>query len=51
MELRISELWKVSKIFVTCDSAGSDSCIDEVAGLVEHVADWDCTEGTGSTLL
>jgi hypothetical protein len=51
MELGISEFWKVSKAFVTCDSAGSDSSIDGDAGLVEHDADWDYTESTGSTLL
>ena len=48
MELGISEFWKVSKVFVTCDSAGSDSSNDEDAGLVEHDADFDCTEGTDS---
>jgi hypothetical protein len=51
MELRISEFWKVSRIFVTCDSAGSDSSIGGDAGLVEHDTDWNCTDGTGSTLL
>jgi hypothetical protein len=51
MELRISEFWKVSKTFVTCDSAGSHSDVDGDADLMEHDADWDCTEGTGSTLL
>ena len=51
MELRISEFWKVSKVHVTCDSAGSDGSIDGDAGLVELDADWDCTDGTGCTLL
>ena len=51
MDLKISEFWKVSKMFVTCDSAGSHSDVDEDTSLVEHDADWDCTVGTACTLL
>jgi len=38
-------------MFVTCDSAGSDSSIDGDASAVEHDANWDCTDSTGNTLL
>ena len=38
-------------MFVTCDSAGSDSSIDGAASIVEHDAEWHSTDSTGSTLL
>jgi len=47
----MSEFWRVSKIFVTCDSAGSDSSIVGDGSTMEHDADWHCTDSAGSTLL